>query len=129
MGSPEIYGGAIYGTDIYAGDGSGSYAHMEGDTFSIYAGGVANPKVVITHGYKGKQPRIDLGAGDGSSHQVFSVYKNPTQGVIGYSGSGTNACYLVFDEDGSIFPGLGTSMSGIWDFSDATVKGVHATFA
>lgn len=127
MGSPEIYGGSIYGTNIYAGDGSGSYAHMDGDSLRLYAGDVLQPKVTIDIGWGGKQPKIDLGAGDGSGSQIFSFKKNPTQGTIQYSGSGST-CGLVFNGDGSIFPLGPTYMTGTWDFSGATVKGVVATF-
>ncbi len=129
MGAPNIYGGNIYGANIYAGDGSGSFAHMDGDSLRLYCGGVFQPKVKIDIGYQGLQPRIDLGAGDGWSNQIFSFIKNQTQGIIQYSGSVGSYSMLVFNEDGSIMPIGPTHMRGIWDFSNATVKGVYATFA
>lgn len=129
VGSPEIYGGAIYGTNIYAGDGSGSYAHMSGENFSLFAGGISEPKIKMDIGYNGAEPSIYLGAGDGTGNRVFRIYKNTTQGIISYHGSGKNYCMLLFNDDGSISPFGSTVMSGTWDFSDATVLGVHVTLA
>lgn len=130
MGSPEIYGGNIYGTNIYAGDGSGSYAHMSGESLDLYAGGVLQPKVKIDIGWEGKQPTLTLGAGDGNwNSQVFKMIKNETQGLLAYYGPGTNSCGFFFNDDSTLFPIYGTKMTGIWDFTNATVKGVTAVWA
>lgn len=130
IGSPVIQGAKIYGGELYAGGGSGSFSMMDEDGLKLYAGGVVKPKVKINVGYNGLDPQVVLGAGDGNQNsQIFTIDKNPTQGRIIYRGTGGNACGFVFDEDGAIFPAYDTKMTGTWDFTGATVTGINAVFA
>lgn len=123
-----VYGANIYGGRIFAVGGDKAYACLEGSSMNFYYSGIANPKVKIDVGAGGLQPRIDLGAGDDTKRQIFSIYKNPTQGIISYIGQSNSSCGFAFQDDGTIFPLWNTKMSGTWDFSEASVIGVTATF-
>lgn len=103
MGAPNIYGGNIYGAKIYAGDGSGSFASMSEEGFSLYQSGIPRPKVTINMGVQGSTPSIFLGSGSGElGRNIFLISKDAKGAFLIYTDNNFKQSGFWFHENGEI---------------------------
>ena len=111
MGSPRIYGGEIYGANIYAGDGSTDYySQMNDDGFTIwYEGDVkarmysdgedtGNPVVGIDLG----RGTVQEGAGAWQGAGIFHLYKDSKTAYVIYNTPTNEEVGFVFHDDATI---------------------------
>lgn len=110
-GFPRIYGGEIYGANIYAGDGSSEYySQMNDDGFTIwYEGDVkarmysegedtGNPTVGIDLG----RGTVQDGAGAWEGAGIFHLYKDSDTAYVIYNTPTNEEVGFVFNDDATI---------------------------
>lgn len=85
LGSPEIYGGRIYGSEIYAGSASSSFMRMDADGLKVYMDGIDRPKIEL--GLTAHFPYLKLGSGSYQGAGTFHITKIDTAVSIGYIGT------------------------------------------
>ena len=98
--SPEIYGGEIYSVD-----GSGAYAKMESNAFSMMYSGSSVPRAVLQ--VSNTEATLVLGVGSGTSQDAgrFFITKSSIGGgaaAILYMLGGYNSVGMAFTNNGEI---------------------------
>lgn len=118
VAAPKIYGAELFGANIYAGDGSGSFAQMDGDGFYVFVKDVDSPKISMRQ-ESGGAVQLILGAGSSPSYPDrgrFSIIKSGAVSQIKYVTPSGVVSGFSFNDNGTI------SVSG-------ELEGVHAVFA
>lgn len=110
--SPEIVGGNIYGTNIFAGEGSHTFAQMTESGFYVYhdqtepnVDSTIDPKVSLNCNYSGSNIALILGAGNSDtnnySNRFFLQKGTDRTGIYYYDAAGT-LCGFTLGSDGKI---------------------------
>lgn len=108
VGAPNIYGGKIYGTEIYAGESSNVFARVDGAGLCVFNDATEIPKVQVGVDTEyGQWPQIILGSGTGASSGMngrMYITKMSDSAQIIYADSSGNTCGFSFGAGGIIEP-------------------------
>lgn len=102
VGSPNIYGGKIYGTEIYSGDGQDSFVRMTKSGLEVFVDDISKPKFTLGLGESAdKSPFMVLGSGDGAGSNRFWIGKGERYAMMQYRYSNRTTGFM-FNDDGTI---------------------------